>query len=200
MTFTGYAMILFAYLLGSFSSAITFCKLAGLPDPREHGSINPGATNVLRIGGKTAAFGVLMCEILIVMLPVALALHLALPPSTVGFVALAACLGHIFPIFFRFKGGKGVATAFGALLPFGYAISGLTVATWLAVFLISGYSSLSAVIVALILPAFVWWFQPEFTFPIALICCFILYRHHENIQRLWRGQEEKIWDKFKTKK
>ena len=73
-------------------------------------------------------------------------------------------------------------------------------ATWLAVFLISGYSSLSAVIVALILPAFVWWFQPEFTFPIALICCFILYRHHENIQRLWRGQEEKIWDKFKTKK
>ena len=85
MTFTGYAMILFAYLLGSFSSAITFCKLAGLPDPREHGSNNPGATNVLRIGGKTAALGVLMCDILKGMLPVALALHLALPPSTVGF-------------------------------------------------------------------------------------------------------------------
>lgn len=200
MTTLGYVMILFAYLLGSFSSAITFCKLAGLPDPREHGSNNPGATNVLRLGGKTAALGVLMCDILKGMLPVALALHFALPPSTVGFVALAACLGHIFPIFFKFKGGKGVATAFGTLLPFGYAISGLTIATWLLVFLLSGYSSLSAVIVSLVLPAFVWWFQPEFTFPIALICCFILYRHHENIQRLWRGQEEKIWDKFKAKK
>lgn len=200
MTLLSYVMILCAYLLGSFSSAIIFCKLAGLPDPREHGSNNPGATNVLRIGGKTAALGVLMCDILKGMLPVALALHLALTPSTVGFVALAACLGHIFPIFFKFKGGKGVATAFGTLLPFGYAISGLTIATWLLVFLLSGYSSLSAVIVALVLPAFVWWFQPEFTFPIALICCFILYRHHENIQRLWRGQEEKMWDKFKTKK
>lgn len=200
MTILSYAMMLFAYLLGSISSAIIFCKLAGLPDPREHGSHNPGATNVLRIGGKSAALGVLLSDILKGMLPVALAFYFSLTPSQIGFIALSACLGHIFPIFFKFKGGKGVATAFGAILPFGYAISGLTIGSWLLVFFISGYSSLSAVIVSLILPAFVWWFQPEFTFPISLICCFILYRHHENIQRLWRGQEEKIWKKFKAKK
>lgn len=192
MTLVAYLMILGTYLLGSVSSAIIFCRLAGLPDPRENGSKNPGATNVLRIGGKLSALGVLLFDVLKGMLPVALAFRLELQPSEIGFIALSACLGHVFPIFFRFRGGKGVATALGTLIPFGMEISGLAIATWLITFLISRYSSLSAVVTALILPMFVWWYKPEFTFPISLVCCLLVYRHHDNIQRLWRGQEDKM--------
>ena len=192
MTLVAYLMILGTYLLGSVSSAIIFCRLAGLPDPRENGSKNPGATNVLRIGGKLSALGVLLFDVLKGMLPVALEFRLELQPSEIGFIALSACLGHVFPIFFRFRGGKGVATALGTLIPFGMEISGLAIATWLITFLISRYSSLSAVVTALILPMFVWWYKPEFTFPISLVCCLLVYRHHDNIQRLWRGQEDKM--------
>lgn len=192
MTLVAYLMILGTYLLGSVSSAIIFCRLAGLPDPRENGSKNPGATNVLRIGGKLSALGVLLFDVLKGMLPVSLAFRLDLQPSEIGFIALSACLGHVFPIFFRFRGGKGVATALGTLIPFGVEISGLAIATWLITFLISRYSSLSAVVTALILPMFVWWYKPEFTFPISLVCCLLVYRHHDNIQRLWRGQEDKM--------
>lgn len=193
MTLVAYLMILGTYLLGSVSSAIIFCRLAGLPDPRENGSKNPGATNVLRIGGKLSALGVLLFDVLKGMLPVSLAFRLDLQPSEIGFIALSACLGHVFPIFFRFRGGKGVATALGTLVPFGVEISGLAIATWLITFLISRYSSLSAVVTALILPMFVWWYKPEFTFPISLVCCLLVYRHHDNIQRLWRGQEDKVF-------
>lgn len=199
MSVVAYFIIFGAYLFGSISSAVLFCRLAGLPDPREHGSHNPGATNVLRIGGKLSALGVLLFDIFKGLLPVSIGLYLELPPSQIGLIALAACLGHVFPIFFQFRGGKGVATAFGAILPIGYAISGLALATWLLVFLISGYSSLSAVITALSVPFYVWWFKPELTFPVALVCCLLVYRHHDNIQRLWRGQEEKIWQKLKSK-
>lgn len=186
-------LILFAYLLGSISSAVIFCRLAGLPDPRENGSHNPGATNVLRIGGRLSALGVLLADILKGMLPTALGFYFNLQPTMIGFIALSACLGHIFPLFFRFRGGKGVATALGALLPFGYEIAGSALLIWLLCFALSGYSSLSAVITALLVPAIVWFFKPEFTFPVALVCCLLLYRHHENIQRLWRGQEERVW-------
>ena len=196
MTLTAYLMIFGTYLLGSVSSAIIFCRLAGLPDPRENGSRNPGTTNVLRIGGRLSALGVLLFDVLKGMLPIALALRFGLEPSEIGFIALAACLGHVFPIFFRFRGGKGVATALGTLIPFGMEISGLSLATWLITFLVFHYSSLSAVITALILPAFVWWYKPEFTFPVALVCCLLVYRHHDNIQRLWRGQEDRI--RFKS--
>ena len=196
MTLTAYLMIFGTYLLGSVSSAIIFCRLAGLPDPRENGSRNPGTTNVLRIGGRLSALGVLLFDVLKGMLPIALALRFGLEPSEIGFIALAACLGHVFPIFFRFRGGKGVATALGTLIPFGMEISGLSLATLLITFLVFHYSSLSAVITALILPAFVWWYKPEFTFPVALVCCLLVYRHHDNIQRLWRGQEDRI--RFKS--
>ena len=200
MSVIAYGIILAAYLFGSISSAILFCRLAGLPDPREHGSHNPGATNVLRIGGKLSAIGVLLFDILKGLLPVSVSFYLELSPSEIGFIAFAACLGHVFPIFFGFRGGKGVATAFGILIPMGYAISGLALASWLLVFLISGYSSLSAVITALTVPFYVWWFKPEFTFPVALVCCLLVYRHHDNIQRLWRGQEDKIWKKNKSER
>ena len=185
-----------AYLLGSISSAILICRMAGLPDPRENGSGNPGATNVLRIGGRWAALGVFVFDVLKGALPVWIGYRLGLTQFELGMVALGACLGHIFPIFFKFKGGKGVATAFGAIAPIAWGVAGSMLGTWLLVFLISGYSSLSAVIAALLTPFYVWYFRPEFTFPVALVCCLLVYRHHGNIQRLWRGQEDKIlWRK-----
>ncbi|MFC0140655.1 glycerol-3-phosphate 1-O-acyltransferase PlsY [Erwinia mallotivora] len=186
-------MIVFAYLCGSVSSAILVCQLFRLPDPRQHGSGNPGATNVLRIGGKLPALTVLIFDILKGMLPVWLAYHYGVSPFYLGLTAIAACLGHIYPIFFHFKGGKGVATAFGAIAPIGWDLTGLMTGTWLLTVLLSGYSSLGAIISALIAPFYVWWFKPQFTFPVAMLSCLVLLRHHDNIQRLWRGQESKIW-------
>lgn len=186
-------MIIFAYLCGSASSAILICKLARLPDPRTSGSGNPGATNVLRLGGKLAAAGVMVLDILKGMIPVWIGYGLGLPPFWLGLVAIAACLGHIYPVFFHFRGGKGVATALGAIAPIGYDLSGLMIGTWLLTVLLSGYSSLGAIVSALIAPFYVWWFKPQFTFPVAMLSCLVLLRHHDNIQRLWRGQESRIW-------
>ncbi|MDE1190171.1 glycerol-3-phosphate 1-O-acyltransferase PlsY [Erwiniaceae bacterium L1_54_6] len=190
-------MIIFAYLCGSISSAILVCKLAGLPDPRTQGSGNPGATNVLRIGGKAPAAAVLIFDIAKGMLPVWIAYLLHIPPLYLGLTAIAACLGHIYPVFFRFRGGKGVATAFGAIAPIGWDLTGLMTGTWLLTVLLSGYSSLGAIVSALIAPFYVWWFKPQFTFPVSMLSCLILLRHHDNIQRLWRGQENKIWKRKK---
>ena len=200
MSVIALSMIILAYLCGSISSAILICRLAKLPDPRLHGSGNPGTTNVLRTGGKAAAAAVLICDVLKGMLPVWLAYYLEVPPFYLGFVAIAACLGHIYPVFFHFKGGKGVATAFGAIAAIGWDLSGLVAGTWLLTVLLSGYSSLGAILGALLAPFYVWWFKPEFTFPVAMLSCLVLFRHHDNIQRLWRGQESRIWQKLKNKK
>lgn len=200
MSATALGMIIFAYLCGSISSAILVCRIAGLPDPRENGSGNPGATNVLRIGGRGAALAVLVFDVLKGMIPVWLAYKLNLPPLYLGLTAIAACLGHIYPVFFHFRGGKGVATAFGAIAPIGWDLTGLMTGTWLLTVLLSGYSSLGAIVSALIAPFYVWWFKPQFTFPVAMLSCLILMRHHDNIQRLWRGQEGKIWKKLRKNK
>lgn len=189
--------MLCAYLLGSISSAILLCRLAKLPDPRTVGSQNPGATNVLRVAGKGIAGLVLVFDMLKGMLPVWLGYYLGLSQFELGMVALCACLGHIFPIFFGFKGGKGVATAFGAIAPIDWSVAASMLLCWSMIFILTGYSSLSAVITALLIPFVVWWVKPEFTFPVALVCCLLIYRHHDNIQRLWRKQEDKMWRNLK---
>ncbi|WP_278808338.1 glycerol-3-phosphate 1-O-acyltransferase PlsY [Obesumbacterium proteus] len=200
MSATALGMIILAYLCGSISSAIMVCRVAGLPDPRENGSGNPGATNVLRIGGKAAAAAVLIFDVLKGMLPVWLAYKFDVAPLYLGLTAIAACLGHINPVFFHFRGGKGVATAFGAIAPIGWDLTGLMTVTWLLTVVLSGYSSLGAIVSALVAPFYVWWFKPQFTFPVAMLSCLILMRHHDNIQRLWRGQETKIWKKLRNRK
>src|SRR5690606_37448705 len=135
-------MMLAAYLLGSVSSAVLVSKLFRLPDPRLHGSGNPGATNVLRLGGKLPAILVLLFDILKGTIPVWGSYFLKIEPLFLGLIAICACVGHIFPLFFGYKGGKAVATAFGAMMPIGLDLAGLLIASWLIIVALSCYSSL----------------------------------------------------------
>ena len=199
MTPLALSMIIFAYLLGSVSSAILICRLFKLPDPRENGSNNPGATNVLRIGGKWTALTVLLCDMLKGTIPVWGSYYLGVEPLILGFVGIAACLGHIYPIFFHFRGGKGVATAIGAIAPIGWGLTGLLAITWIISALITRYSSLAAIITALIAPFYAWVFKPLYTLPVAMLCCLILLRHHDNIRRLLDGTEPKLGQKKQAK-
>nr|WP_241480476.1 glycerol-3-phosphate 1-O-acyltransferase PlsY [Legionella norrlandica] len=136
-------LILVGYLMGSINSAIIVCRVFGLPDPRMEGSKNPGATNVLRLGGKQYGIIVMVFDVVKGILPVLIAKLLNAPPVTVAFTALAAVIGHMYPLFFHFKGGKGVATAIGALLAFHFVIGIMVAATWLLVANFWRYSSLA---------------------------------------------------------
>ncbi|MFC1502749.1 glycerol-3-phosphate 1-O-acyltransferase PlsY [Pseudomonadota bacterium] len=192
-------IIIAAYLLGSISSAVLISRFYRLPDPRDTGSGNPGATNVLRLGGKKAATMVLICDILKGMLPVWLSYYLNINPFLLGIIGIAACLGHIYPIFFHFRGGKGVATALGALAPIGWDLSGMLIGTWLLAVLITGYSSLASLVTALAAPMLTWMVKPEYTMPVAMLSCLIVLRHHDNVRRLLEGKETKIWKKISRK-
>lgn len=185
-------MILSAYLAGSISSAVLVCRLRGLPDPRTQGSGNPGATNVLRIGGVSSAALVLFFDMLKGALPAYIAFRLGLDSVSLGIIAIAACLGHIFPIFFHFKGGKGVATAFGAMAPIGPELALLLMGSWVLMVLICRYSSLAAIVTALLAPFYTWYLDDRFVLPVAMLSALIIIRHKENIQRLLKGEESKF--------
>nr|WP_162625847.1 glycerol-3-phosphate 1-O-acyltransferase PlsY [Aeromonas bivalvium] len=193
MTALTILMIILAYLGGSLSSAVLVSRTTGLPDPRDHGSHNPGATNVLRLGGRGAALAVLLLDMLKGTAPVYLSWFLGIKPVYLGFIGVAACLGHIYPLFFHFRGGKGVATALGTMLPIGLDMGALVVASWLLVALISGYSSLASIVTVLLAPLFAYLLKPEYTLPVSLLSCLILIRHHENISRLLKGEEPRLW-------
>jgi len=186
-----------AYLLGSVSAAIIVCKLMGLPDPRESGSGNPGATNVLRVGGKTAAAITLVVDALKGFIPVFVASQMSTASWIVGATAFAAVLGHVFPVFFKFKGGKGVATGFGAIFGISWLAGLLTVTAWLALSLSTKISSLAALGSLAMLPLFLWITTKStvLTASGALIACLVFLRHQSNIQRLLKGQEPKIGEK-----
>lgn len=185
-------MVLLAYLAGSISSAIIICKLKGLPDPRNVGSHNPGATNVLRSGNKLTAAFVLFFDVLKGVIPVWGAYFLGIEPICIGFIGVAACLGHMFPIFFGFKGGKAVATAFGALLPIGFTLGGLLITTWLIVAKATRYSSLAAIVTVSLAPLYTWMIKPQYVYPVLMLSALIIIRHKDNIQRLLKGTESKI--------
>jgi len=190
-------MILAAYLAGSISSAVLVCRLRRLPDPRTEGSGNPGATNVLRIGGASSAAMVLFFDMLKGALPAYIAFRLGIDQVALGAIAIAACLGHIFPIFFKFKGGKGVATAFGAMAPIGHELALALMATWILMVLISRYSSLAAITTAILAPIYTWFLDESFTIPVAMLSTLILIRHRDNIHRLLKGEESKVSRKKK---
>ncbi len=195
MTPIALIMIIIAYLLGSISSAVLICRLRGLPDPRKSGSNNPGATNVYRIGGKMVAILVLVCDVLKGMLPVWGGYFLKINPLLLGIIAIAACLGHMYPIFFHFRGGKGVATALGALAPIGLDLTGMLSGCWVITLALTGYSSLASMIAALSAPLFTWLVKPQYTLPVAMLSCLIILKHHENIRRFFAGKEKKIWQR-----
>nr|WP_278345975.1 glycerol-3-phosphate 1-O-acyltransferase PlsY [Alteromonas macleodii] len=192
-------MIAVAYLFGSLSSAVVISQLFGLPDPRTAGSKNPGATNVYRLGGRIPALLVLVMDILKGTIPVYGSYFLGIEPIMLGVIAIFACLGHIFPLYFGFKGGKAVATAFGAMLPIGLDLAGLLILSWVAVVFFAGYSSLGALIAVSLAPLFTFLIKPLYTIPVAMLSLLIILRHKDNITRLLAGNESKIWDKGKVK-
>lgn len=183
-----------AYLFGSLSSAVITSRLMGLPDPREEGSKNPGATNVLRLGGKKAAIITLLGDMLKGLIPLLVAKALGASPAVLVAVGLAAFIGHLFPVFFGFKGGKGAATAGGVYYGYSWPIGLAVMLTWVAVAFVTRISSLSALVASALAPVYIWFFlgSPELTVGAVLMGILLFWRHKENIQRILRGEESKI--------
>jgi glycerol-3-phosphate acyltransferase PlsY len=187
-------LIIAAYLLGSVSTAIITCRLLRLADPRSVGSGNPGATNVLRAGGKRAAGITLMGDVLKGLAPVVIAQILALGESVVGAVALAAFCGHVYPIYYGFKGGKGVATALGVLLGVHVLVGLLALVSWLVVALFFRFASLAALVAGVLTPAYMQWITGSgwLTGITITMAALIAWRHRSNIRHLLEGSEDTI--------
>lgn len=192
-----------AYLLGSLSFAVIVSRLMGLSDPRSYGSKNPGATNVLRSGSKAAAIATLLLDAMKGFLPIVLVRTLGQPygleDGTVGLVALAAFLGHLYPVFFRFEGGKGVATALGALFGIHWALGLATGGTWLIVAFFFRYSSLASLAAAVFAPIYylfghrvAWYADKAIAVAIVVMAMLLVWRHRENINRLIQGKESRL--------
>ncbi len=195
-----------AYLIGSLSFAVIVSHAFGLSDPRTYGSKNPGATNVLRSGSKAAAVVTLLLDALKGWLPVVLVKWYGKPygleDGTIAMVGLAAFLGHLFPVFFRFVGGKGVATAMGVLVATSGVLGLATGLTWLLVVYLFRYSSLASLVAAVLAPVYyifgdgeAWFVNRWILLSIAVMSVLLLWRHAENISRLVKGKESKLGKK-----
>ena len=186
------ALILGAYLIGSLSAAIITCRLMGLPDPRTLGSGNPGATNVMRVGGKRPAAITLAGDALKGLIPVLLAQALEVSTQTLALTALAAFLGHLYPLFFGFKGGKGVATAFGVLIALAWPVALALLGVWLLIAKVFHISSLAALTAATLSPLVMWWLrpEPELIAVTVVISVMLIWRHRTNIRQLLAGTEK----------
>jgi len=202
------AAVLAAYLIGSLSFAVIVSRVMGLDDPRSYGSKNPGATNVLRSGSKKAAAATLLLDAVKGWLPVWVVSQWGtdwgLGDGALAAAGMAAFLGHLFPVFFRFKGGKGVATAAGVLIGFEPLLGLATLGSWLFVALVLKYSSLAAVVAALFAPGFyvlasgeswAWYGSAPVALVVTLMSLLLLWRHRGNISRLLAGQEGRIGSK-----
>jgi glycerol-3-phosphate acyltransferase PlsY len=189
-------LVLGAYLLGSISSAIIVCRLMGLPDPRTQGSNNPGATNVLRIGGRKAAAITLLGDSLKGFIPLVLAHLLNASPEILALTGLAAFFGHLYPLFFGFKGGKGVATALGVQFGLHWGIGVGVGLIWLFMAKVLNISSLAALVSMAIAPLIVWlvWPSPALLGMQLLVSVVLFWRHRSNIRNLLSGKEGRIAD------
>jgi len=193
IAFTALVLTVLAYLAGSLSTAIIVCRAMGLNDPRQAGSGNPGATNVLRIGGKLPAALTLLGDALKGFLPVVIAALISSHPPTIALVGIAAFLGHLYPVFFDFRGGKGVATALGVLLGLSPSVGALALLSWLAVSLCFRKSSLAALVTFVLAPFYLLTGGEQvYALAFVLIGAFLFYTHRENIQRLIKGTEPEI--------
>jgi glycerol-3-phosphate acyltransferase PlsY len=198
-----------AYLVGSLSFAVIVSRAMGLNDPRTYGSKNPGATNVLRSGSKAAAIVTLLLDAVKGWFPVVLVKWFGKPygldEGTLAMVGLAAFLGHLYPVFFRFQGGKGVATALGVVLAFNPWLGLATAATWLIVAFFFRYSSLASLAAAVFAPVYylfgdgvAWFMEKQVMFALCAMVVLLIYRHAENISRLVKGTESRLGKKAKT--
>lgn len=192
MTF--YPLLIAAYLIGSISSAILICRALGLPDPRTQGSNNPGATNVRRLAGNKVAALVLLCDLLKGFLPVFLATILELSLFEISLIGLCVFLGHIYPVFFDFKGGKGVATYVGILIACSTPVGLAFIFIWLFIAKVLKISSLSALVATAISPVYYYLFTDDVgsSAVITIICLLIFYTHRSNIKRLINDEENGI--------
>ena len=189
-----YSLPVLAYLFGSISTAVVVAKAMGLADPRQVGSGNPGATNILRYGGKLAAILTLLGDVLKGVIPVLLARALTADPIVIAITGFMAFVGHLFPVFFGFRGGKGVATACGVWLTLNPWVGLLLVATWMVTALLFRYSSLSALLSALAAPLYVAWLSDDLAYLVAMIAMsgILIFRHRSNIRNLLAGKENKL--------
>ena len=199
MTALTILMFASAYLLGSVSSAVLVCRLFNIGDPRNLGSCNPGATNVLRLAGRFPASLVLIFDVLKGTMPVWTSYYLGFEPFYLALVAVSACLGHMFPLFFGFSGGKAVATAFGSILPLGLDLAALLITTWVLVLVLTRYSSLAAIMTVGLAPIFTWLINPVYSLPVAVLALLIVLRHKDNIARLLSHKEPKVSYKTRVK-
>jgi len=192
-----YSFPVLAYLLGSVSSAVVIARLMGLPDPRSVGSKNPGATNVLRYGGRKAAILTLAGDVLKGVIPVLIAHAVTADPVIIALTGFGAFLGHLFPVFFGFRGGKGVATALGVWLAINPWVGLALLVTWLATALLFRYSSLSALTASVAAPFYVAWLSPGPAYLAVMIVmsAILIFRHRSNIRNLIAGTETKIGTK-----
>ena len=190
-----YLLVPAAYLVGSISSAVLIARLKNLEDPRNVGSGNPGATNILRYGGKTAAVLTLLGDVVKGVIPVVIAKTVTSDPMVLALVGLAAFLGHLYPVFFGFRGGKGVATAFGVWLGLSPWVALALALTWLLIAALFRYSSLAALVASLVAPVYVWWLlhgQLPYLGASIVMSVLLCWRHRANIQNLFAGKEGKI--------
>jgi len=188
------SLIVLAYLLGSISSAVVVCKLMQLEDPRTQGSNNPGATNVLRLYGRKAAIPTLAGDVLKGVIPVLIGHALNAPDMILACIGLAAFTGHLFPVFFNFKGGKGVATLVGVLFGTCWILGLAFMGTWLLIALAFRYSSLASLTAATITPIYTIFIldSPWFIASNMLMAILLFWRHTSNIKKLISGEEDKI--------
>ena len=182
-------LALLAYLTGSLSFAILLSRLTGAPDPRASGSGNPGATNMLRLAGRGLAIGTLFGDLLKGLLPVLCASALGLTIEQQAWIGLAAVLGHSYPLYFRFRGGKGVATAAGVLFGLHPATALLALLIWLTVFTLSRTSSLAALAALPLCLPLLAWMQPTALWPMGLLAALVVWRHRNNLRDLSKGRE-----------
>ena len=188
-----FVSIILAYLIGSLSFAIIIAKHMRFPDPRTTGSGNAGATNTLRVSGKQTAFYVLFGDILKGLIAILIARSLDVYGVSLAFVALVVVIGHVFPLYFKFKGGKGIATMLGAFLGLSFWVGLFLIATWLIIVYLFHYSSAAALASAVPAPIYMMVdAHTDYFFPVVLITIFIVWNHRENIQRLRKGTEKKI--------
>ena len=192
-----FVLIIISYVIGSVNSSIVFSKIYKLPDPRKYGSKNPGATNILRSGNKILALAIVIFDILKGFLPVVIAYYFLKEDVYVQIVGVIAVIGHIYPIFYKFKGGKGVATTFGSILAFDFILGLICLMTWLITSFLFRYSALSAIVSFTFLPIYTWLSYENYTITsiYLILAIVVIYKHKTNIKNLLNNEETKIGSK-----